>query len=347
MSKAIKEVGLDEEYERFVENHPSGHFAQSLKYAKIRKEWENEKIVVRDENGTIKGSMLLLIRKTRGFNSCLIYVPRGPVFDLGDKETFGKLIKEAEAIAKKRNAFMIKMDPDIENSNIEFKNMAKDNNFKVVEKIKSIKDIMMPRFVMRMNNLRAKTEEELFESFKQKTRYNIRLATKKGVVIREGNKEDIAKLKKIMDVTGTRDNFAIPSEQEFEDMYDIMGKEHSQILLAEYEGEPIACTFNFLYGDKVWYMYGGSLNEKRNLMGTYLLQWEGIKWAKQNNCNIYDFRGICATSMENKNEGLYRFKEGFNPDFMEFTEIYKIYKPFVYFMYKKVFPIYQKIKGKK
>lgn len=146
-----------------------------------------------------------------------------------------------------------------------------------------------------------------------------------------------------MDVTGARDNFAIPSEQEFYDIYDTFGKEHVQILFAEHDGEPIACTYNILYGNKVWYMYGGSLNEKRNLMGTYLLQWEGIKWAKMHNCDIYDFRGICAINKENKNEGLYRFKEGFNPDLMEFTEIYKIYNPFIYFMYKKVFPLYQKI----
>ena len=83
---AVKSI--EEEYEQFVENHSKGHYAQSLKYAKIRKEWEHEIIVVKDENGKIKASMLMLIRKTRGFNSCLIYVPRGPVFNIHDKETF-------------------------------------------------------------------------------------------------------------------------------------------------------------------------------------------------------------------------------------------------------------------
>ena len=140
-----------------------------------------------------------------------------------------------------------------------------------------------------------------------------------------------------MEVTGQRDKFPIPSAQYFEELYDMMGEEHVKILFADYEGQPIAVTYNFLYGDKVWYMFGGSLNEKRNLMPTYLLQWENIKWAKENNCNVYDFRGICAVDLEHRNEGLYRFKKGFKPDLIEFTEIYKVYNPFMYFAFKKLF----------
>lgn len=333
----------EKEFEEFVERHNKGHFAQSLKWAKLKKEWKHETVIVRDAEGKIKGAMLLLIRKTPIFNSSLVYSPRGPVCDIDDKETFEELTKKAEEIAKKHKAFMMKMDPDISNTDMEFKKMAKETGYKIIEKIKDLNEIAHPRIVFRLN-LKDKTEDEIFASFHQKTRYNIRLATKKGVTVREGTRKDVAEFQKIMEVTGARDKFPIRSTEYFEEMYDTMGENHVKILFADYEGEAIACTYNFLYGNKVWYMYGGSLNEKRNLMPTYLLQWEGIKWAKQNNCDIYDFRGICATDEEHRNEGLYRFKKGFNPDLIEFTEIYKVYNPFIYFIFKKVFPLYRKIR---
>lgn len=334
-------IELEKEYEEFVQKHYKGHFAQSIKWAKTKIEWKYEIIVSRDENQKIKGSMLLLIRKMPIFNTSLVYSPRGPVCDIDDKETFEELSKKAEEICKKYKAFMIRIDPDISNSDMQFKKMAIDNGFKIVEKIKNLNEIMQPRIVFRLN-LKDKTEDEIFSSFHQKTRYNIRLAIKKGVTIREGSIEDIKEFKRIMDTTGKRDKFVIQSFDFFHRMYDCMGNEHEKLFFAEYNGEAIATAYCFIYGNKVWYMYGGSLNEKRNLMPTYLLQWEAIKWAKENNCDIYDFRGICATDLDNKNEGLYRFKKGFNPELIEFTEIYKIYNPFMYFLFQKLFPIYKK-----
>ena len=338
-----KEKIEEKEFEEFVEKHSKGHFAQSIRWAKLKKEWTYETIVVRDSNGQIKGAMLLLIRKMPIFNSSLIYASRGPVCDINDKETFRELTKKAEEVAKKHKAFMFKIDPDISNDNMEFKKMAKENGYKILEKVKDINDVAHPRIVFRLN-LKNRTEDEIFAAFSQKARYNTRLASKKGVTIREGKKEDIAEFQKIMEITGERDKFPIRNKEYFEELYDILGEEHVKIFFAEHEGEAIACTYNFLYGNKVCYMYGGSSNEKRNLKPTYLLQWEGIKWAKQNNCDIYDFRGICATDKEHMNEGLYRFKKGFGPDLIEFTEIYKVYNPLMYFIFKKVFPLYRKIR---
>ena len=344
VTENMKKQEIEEkEYEEFVESHYKGHFAQSLKWAKLKKEWNHEIITVRDEKGKIKGSMLLLIRKTPLFNSSLIYSPRGPVCNIDDKETFKELTQKAEEVAKKHKAFMLKIDPDISNSDMDFKQMAKENGYKIIEKVKDINEVTHPRIVFRLN-VKDKTEDELFASFHQKTRYNIRLATKKGVTVREGTREDIAEFQKIMEVTGARDKFPIRSKEYFEEVYDTMGKEHVKIFFADYDGQAIATTYNFVYGNKVWYMYGGSLNEKRNLMPTYLLQWEGIKLAKERGCDIYDFRGICAVDMEHRNEGLYRFKKGFNPDLIEFTEIYKVYNKFVYFVFKKLFPLYRKIR---
>ena len=322
------------EYQEFLEKHEKGHYAQSLEWAKIKNEWQNEVIIIRDNQGNIKGSMSILIRKLPYINQSLMYSPRGPVCDIDDEETFKKLIEEADILAKKYKAFMLKMDPDILASNQTFKNMAKKYGFKVEEKIKDVNTLLKPRYVFRLD-LKGKTEEEVFNSFHSKTRYNIRLATRKGVKLREGTKCDLDEFQKILETTGSRDGFYIRKKEYFEKFFDSFDEKHLKLVFAEYENKPISCVLNIFYGNKEWYLYGGSLNEHRNLMSTYLLQWEMIKQAIERNMDCYDFRGVCATDETHYNEGLYRFKKGFNADFVEFMDMHKIYNPVIYFLFEK------------
>ena len=86
-------------------------------------------------------------------------------------------------------------------------------------------------------------------------------------------------------------------------------------------------------------------------MPNYLLQWEMIKWALENRCDWYDFRGVSGFKSENDPQyGVYKFKKGFNPEFMEFiNEMYIVYNPFINTMFNISKEIYSKlsiIKGK-
>lgn len=324
----------EKEYQEFLEKHDKGHYAQSIEWAKIKDEWKNEIIIVRDENGKIKASLSILIRKLPYVKSTLMYAPRGPVCDIDDEKSFKELLKKADELAKKHKAFMLKMDPDILSSNEEFKNMARKCGFIVEDKIKDVNTLLQPRYVFRLD-LKNKTEDEVFASFHSKTRYNIRLAGKKGVKLREGTREDLQQLQDILETTGERDGFYIRKKEYFEKIYDSFDNEHLKLVFADYEGKPIACVLNIFYGNKEWYLYGGSLNEHRNLMSTYLLQWEMIKQAIQKGMDCYDFRGVCATDETHYNEGLYRFKKGFNAEFVEFIDMHKVYNKFIYFLFEK------------
>ena len=324
----------EKEYQEFLESHEKGHYAQSLEWAKVKSDWKNEIIIIRDEKGKIKASLSLLIRKLPYINYSIMYAPRGPVCNPDDEESFKELIKKADEIAKKYKSFMLKMDPDILVSNNEFKNMAKKYGFKIEEKIKDVNTLLQPRFVFRLD-LKGKTEDEVFASFHSKTRYNIRLATKKGVTIREGKRENLQQFQDILETTGTRDGFYIRNKEYFEKLYDSFDSKHLKLVFADYQGKPIACVLNIFYGNKEWYLYGGSLNEHRNVMSTYLLQWEMIKQAIERNMDCYDFRGVCATDATHYNEGLYRFKKGFNADFVEFIDMHKVYNKFIYFLFEK------------
>ena len=335
-----------QEYENFVMNNERCHFAQSLIWAELKDGWKKEPVILRGNDGKIKGTVLLLIKKMPIIKSTLVVSQRGPVCDIKDESTFEELMKKVEETAKKNKAFMFKMDPDIPNDDMEFKRLAKKCGFKILEKVKDINRVVQPRIVFRLI-LKGKTEDEICnEIFPSKTRYNIRYSTKKGVTTREGSKDDIDEFYNIMKETSERDNFPIRTKEFFSELYDKLGKEHLRMLFAEYEGKPIACTLHFVFGNKMWYMYGGSLNEQRNLKPTYLLQSDSIKWAISKGIEVYDFRGVNATNKENGHKGLYDFKKSFGPELIEFTEIYKIYNPIIYFVFEKLFPLYRNLRVK-
>lgn len=340
---------------RFLKENPKTNFLQSPEWAKVKTEWENEFIIVKDKDDQIKGTMSILLRKVPIFNRYIMYAPRGFVCDVHDEETLTKLINEAKNVAKKYKAFIFKLDPDIPADDQKFKDIIKNLGIKTKKNIKNIKQVIQPKYVFRLN-VEGKTEEEILKSFHEKTRYNIRLSSRKGVTVREGTREDLPIFYDIMKTTGKRDGFFIRPLSYFEKLYDEMSPNYAKILFAEYDGKPIATVLPILYGDKVWYLYGGSLNEHRNLMATYLLQWEMIKLAIKNNCKWYDFRGVSGfKDPKDPQYGVYKFKKGFNGNFIEFiNEMYIVFDPFMNtvfnmseIIYKFIFKLKDKLQGKR
>ena len=259
-----------------------------------------------------------------------MYGCRGPVCDLDDRETFAQLLDGAKALAKKYKAYVIKIDPDVPSSNTAFSEMLQSFGFRGKEGGKNFEAIQ-PRYVFRLN-VEGKTEEELLAGFHQKWRYNIRLAQRKGVSVRICGKEMVPAFSELMLTTGVRDGFVTRQPEYFANMLDNLG-EHARLYMAfDPEGTPIAGTLAIHYGDKVWYLYGASSNEHRNLMPNYLLQWSMIQWAVETGCRVYDFRGVSGdVSEDNPLYGLFRFKQGFGGDFTEFVgELDLVLDPFVY-----------------
>ncbi len=333
-----------EKYEEFLQTHTNGHFMQSVKWAKVKSNWHNEIITVNDQQGNIIGSMSLLIRKLPFVKYTIMYSPRGPVCDMHDLETIKKLIDKAKEIAKKYKSYVLKLDPGIEKEDTEFARIARELKFRIKNDSKDFEGAQ-PRFVFRLD-LRNKTEEDLMKSFHHKVRYNIRLAIRKGVEIRVGTKEDIPAFHKIMIETGIRDNFVVRNAEYFERMLDCLGPDHIRLFLAYYQGKLLAGTIAILYGNKCWYLYGASSNQHRNVMPNYLLQWTMIKWALENNCDIYDFRGVSGNLDENHPlYGLYRFKKGFGGKFTEFIgELDYVFNPLIYIMVEKSEALYRKLR---
>jgi lipid II:glycine glycyltransferase (peptidoglycan interpeptide bridge formation enzyme) len=158
------------------------------------------------------------------------------------------------------------------------------------------------------------TEEEMLARMKQKTRYNIRLAEKKGVVVRVGAQGDLGMLYKMYAETSVRDGFVIRDEGYYRTVWTLFMSSESptcEPLIAEVDGELVAAIFVFYFAGRAYYVYGMSRNAHREKMPTYLLQWDAMKRAKAKGCTVYDLWGAPEVFDESDSMwGVYRFKEG-------------------------------------
>ncbi|MEG1705020.1 MAG: peptidoglycan bridge formation glycyltransferase FemA/FemB family protein [Clostridia bacterium] len=333
------DINQVQKYNKFLQDNNASAM-QSLNWGSVKSNWIQEAIYI-EENNEIIAVMTILLNKVPVFNSYMMYASRGPVCDINNIDIVKKLIKEANIIAKKYKAFVLKFDPEFK-SNEKVKKLYLDNGFNVVQG----SNVIQPRHNMVLN-IANETEENLMKRFAEKTRYNIRVAIKKGVNVRYSRREEDLKIFYNLYVETTiRDKIGCRPYEYFKRMLDTYDENQLRIYIAEHEEIPLSSAIALNYGGKMFYIYGASSNEKRNLMPNYLMQWEMIKWGLENKCNNYDFGGVFEFTNEN---GLYKFKSGFckQEGVTEYIgEIDKVYNPVIYFAYTNLAPKFQKIKRK-
>jgi peptidoglycan pentaglycine glycine transferase (the first glycine) len=205
----------------------------------------------------------------------------------------------------------------------------------------------------------SKQEESLLDEMHNKTRYNIRLAERKGLEVKENKDADI--FWKLNKETFNRDGFKSHKKDYYNKM---LVSEISHQLTAYYNKEPIATNILVKFGSTMVYLHGASSNKHRNLMAPYLLQWEGVKLAKMLGCKFYDFWGVAplththgasnlgdnlkiltpnsptttfneySWNIKHKWTGMTRFKVGFGGDVTEYGQAVDIIlSPFKYKLY--------------
>lgn len=163
------------------------------------------------------------------------------------------------------------------------------------------------------------SEDQLLAAMKPKWRYNIKLASKKGVEVARlsgaAALEALPAFYALYRETGERDRIALHPESYYRRLFEL-GAEAPGFRLslwtARHEGSLLAAIVTLFRGEEAVYLYGASSNEKRNLMPAYALQWAAIRAAKAEGARVYDFFGIPPTGEPgHPMEGLYRFKTGF------------------------------------
>lgn len=330
----------------FVAAHPKGHVLQSWQWGAVKQPaWQPLHLVL-EKDGAVCAAALILQRQLPAGLGNIFYSPRGPVLDIDDTALWRATVAAVRALARERGAIYWKVDPDID---IDFPAAAtwrerlQESGFVAAGQGEGFEGVQ-PRFVFRLD---IKPEvDELLAACHQKTRYNIRLAGKKGVeIVTAAGREALPEFYRILTTTASRDHFLIRPYSYFERFYDnLQPAGLCELFMAYYEGEAIAGTLAFRMGDKSWYIYGASANSHRNLMPNYAIQWTMIEWAKAQGCTMYDFRGVPGHVPEDHPlYGLVKFKKGFGGKYTEFIGEYDLpFKPGKYQLYNFLEPIYQK-----
>jgi lipid II:glycine glycyltransferase (peptidoglycan interpeptide bridge formation enzyme) len=169
-----------------------------------------------------------------------------------------------------------------------------------------------------------KGEDELLAEMHHKTRYNIRLAEKRGVTYREADRMNAHQFRhevelfwKMLGETSERNKFHTHPRDYYEKMLDVLTLKknpalNTRLVFAEHDGEAVAAAIIAEYGDRVTYLHGASVAARRELMGPHLLHWRAMTEAKKRGFRKYDFWGIAATDdPEHPWAGITRFKRGF------------------------------------
>ncbi len=330
------------EYEIFVKNHINGNFMQSLRWTGVKNGWDYEAIIVRNSNNDIIGTALVLIRIIPYLNRAFLYSPHGPVCDYNDRVVLDDILTGIEKLRIKYNAYEVVLDPCITESDVSEINMFESSGLNYIENAAELSTIQARNnYVLKIN---GRTKEEIFSSFHKKWRYNIRLSERKGVECRVCSKEALDDFYMLMLETGKRDGFCIRSREYFGRMLDSLG-EHCRLYMCYYEGHAVSGAIAVQYAGKTCYVYGASTSMYRNVMPNYLMQWNMICWAIENNCVLYDFQGIPFYKDEtHPNYGVYRFKRGFNGEVVTYAgEFSKCYNKQAKNVIKLIGLLYRKI----
>ena len=327
------------EWNDFLSKCPDAHLLQSAEWGELKSSfgWEPVRLVCED-SGSTWGTQILFRQLALGLT--FAYLPKGPLLQ---NDADGKNLafpgqafwKEVDLLCRKKRAVFLKVEPDDWGPAAQFRAGEIPTGFR-----SSPQAIQPPRTIV--VDLTG-SEEDILARMKQKTRYNIRLSSKKGVAVRQS--ENIDAFYQLMETTGQRDEFGIHSLEYYQKAYDLFKySAKCEMFMAEYDGKKIAGLMVFASGSRCWYLYGASSSLHRERMPTYLLQWEAMKWARSKGCVQYDLYGVpdheaeyLEANFRDRSAGLwgiYRFKRGFGGQITRSPGPWdRVYHSFLYQLY--------------
>jgi lipid II:glycine glycyltransferase (peptidoglycan interpeptide bridge formation enzyme) len=267
------------------------------------------------------GENILITKMPLYKGKSYLYCPRGP---LCSNESWHLFVLKLEKIAKDEDCVFVRVEPFVVPNDV-----LRSLKFKKTNKFSPLSNQHSPNATQILEI--GKSEESLLSEMKPKCRYNIRLASKRGVVVRKSKEE--ADLKNFYNLSMglKKRGYTGFDYSHYEKMLASLG-ENIIMFVAEYEKKVLAVLIIIVYGKTAVYLHGASSDNKRELMPSHLAQWEAILEAKKLGCTIYDFWGITEKGAENTDwEGITRFKKGFGGEPVVFLGSYdRIFQNFWY-----------------
>jgi lipid II:glycine glycyltransferase (peptidoglycan interpeptide bridge formation enzyme) len=281
------------------------HPLQTRAWEEFRRKWGNE--VVRVDGNLITLHKVPFLNKRIG------------VFEKGPTPT-KKMLSDLREFGKRNNLIFIKLEPSV---------VKTESLVKTLKEGGAIpgKTLFTPTtFQIDL----TRSEDELLKSFSSKTRYNIRLAERKGVTVLEDNSDEaFEKYLQLMRETVQRDKFFAHNEKYHRLMWENLKGEVAHLMVARFEGEIVVAWVLFKNDGVLYYPYGASTHKYKNVMAPNLMMWEAIRFGKKNNLDTFDLWG------REEGKGFTKFKEGYNPQIVEFVGTWDLIidKP-MYYLYR-------------
>jgi len=312
------------EWNQLLLQFPNAHIFQTSQWAEAKKQNDWNPMYFWEGNDPKAPEALALILRRQvslaGIKFSVLYAPKGPVLHWDDPSAVTRTLDSLQEICRREKAIFIKIDPDVllgtgipgtEDEVSASQGLALQAELKRRGWHYSQDQIQFRNSVLL--DLQ-KSEDELLAAMKQKTRYNIRLAARKGVTVRRGEISELPMLYKMYAETAVRDGFVIRHEGYYLTTWRLFIEAGmAKILIAEVKSQPVAALILFHFNGTARYMFGMSTENARELMPNYLLQWEAMRLTKALGCHTYDMWGAPEVFDESDSMwGVFRFKEGFN-----------------------------------
>ncbi len=320
-----------EQWDRFVTEHPYGHLLQSWGWGELKQQagWDALRLALWDaeRERIVAGAQVL--RRTLPHLPLrvghLAYVPKGPLIDWFQPEQCRAFFSQLNSFLIRQGALALHIEPALEAGTEHGEHIMKQLaalDFHAARAIQPLRTIMLDV---------TPDEDTLLARMKEKWRYNVRLAARRGVTVRGAETlEDVAAWYRLLEITAARDHFGIHTLDYYRRAWQLFAaRGQARLLLAEYQGQLLAGIFVGLFARQAIYLYGASSNEQRQVMPNYLLQWEAIRQARQHGASCYDFWGIPESDAEEEAmAGVYRFKRGWGGRVVRFLGCYeRVYHP--------------------
>jgi peptidoglycan pentaglycine glycine transferase (the first glycine) len=269
------------DWNKFLSGHPDAHILQSGEWGELKSAFGWDAVRVAEDG---LGAQILFRRLPLGLT--FAYIPKGPV-GTSSEETDKRFWKEVDLLCLKKRAVFLKMERD----------GWEGNSYSIIQPSGFLSS---PQHIQPGNTLVVDllgSEEEVFNRMKPKTRYNIRLAGRKEVVVRPSN--DIEDFYRVMGATSQREAFNVHSLEYYRRAYELFyPKGMCELFVASFQNQTLAAVMIFAFGKSAYYFYGASADVERNRKPTYPLQWEAIRWAHAKGCTEYDMWGIPDEAMD-------------------------------------------------
>jgi lipid II:glycine glycyltransferase (peptidoglycan interpeptide bridge formation enzyme) len=325
-------VGPASDWNRLIAGLPRPHLLQTWEWAQVKAKygWQALPCVWTSGAGPVAAAMVL--KRTlpaAGFarRMAVLYLPKGPLLDWSEASLRRRVLDDLQAFARSQGAIFVKIDPDV------VLGTGVPGNAQAVEDpagetVRS--DLGRQRWLFSQDQVQFRntvlidlrpSEEGMLERMRQKARYNVRLAARKGVSVRPGRLDDLSMLYRMYAETSVRDGFIIREEGYYQTVWRTFGQPpsinppaslpFSEPLIAEVNGEPVAAVSLFYFAGTAYYLFGMSRDAHREKMPNSLLQWEAMRRAKAYGCGSYNLWG--APDDFDQDDGLwgvFRFKEG-------------------------------------